>query len=225
MTTAMITETLRGLREQAEEQTRQTMPLADPVTRTAAARSLAEDYLRRLPAAYDAGRSGDAPSFDQLIGGTGDMTDVVLNQALRASGGVLDPVAELRFALAGDRKDLETVKRVLRGRTSTEIDEIKQRFPALEAELFGRAPTAAGEDNQASRRAWPPGPIPAGRPPALTGSSWRTTCQRPKTESGLEEARYLVGACRARVPVRHRQPGVHRLVARPLGQRGAGADG
>ena len=106
LTSATITETLRGLREQAEQQTRQTMPLDDPATQGAAARSLAEDYLRRLPAAYDASRPVGAPPFDQLIGGTGDVTEVVLNQALRASGGVLDPVAELRFALAGDRKDL-----------------------------------------------------------------------------------------------------------------------
>jgi hypothetical protein len=192
VTAAMITETLRGLREQAEEQTRQAMPLADPVTRTAAARSLAEDYLRRLPAAYDAGRSGDAPSFDRLVGGTGDMTDIVLNQALRASAGELDPVAELRFALAGDHKDLETVKRVLRGRTRTEIDEIKQRFPELETELFGRAPTTAGEDNQAAEAmaAWT---RTGGKASGADRLVLEDYLQRPKTEGGLEEAGYVIG--------------------------------
>jgi len=49
LTGEAITETLRGLREQAEQQTGQAMPLEDPATRAAAARSLAEDYLRRLP--------------------------------------------------------------------------------------------------------------------------------------------------------------------------------
>ena len=190
LTGEAITETLRGLREQAEQQTGQAMPLDDPATRAAAARSLAEDYLRRLPPAYDAGRPADAPTLDRLVGSTGTLTDVVLNQTLRFSGGQLDPVSELRFALAGDRKDLETVKRTLRGKSAAEIAEIRQRFPELEAELFGSAPTTAGEDNDV-----------ADAMAALTGTGGKASgadrltledyLQRPATEGGLEEARYI----------------------------------
>jgi hypothetical protein len=189
LTAAAITETLRGLREQAEEQTRQAMPLEDPATRAAAARSLAEDYLRRLPLAYDAGQSADAPTFERLVAGTGTLIDVILNQELRFSGGQLDPVSELRFALAGDRKDLETVKRVLRDKTAAEIKEIKQQFPELEAELFGSASTTAGDNDVVNTLA------------ALTGTGGKASgadrlaledyLQRPATEGGLEEARYI----------------------------------
>jgi hypothetical protein len=188
---AAITETLRGLREQAEQQVRQAMPLDGPATQAGAARSLAEDYLHRLATAYDAGRPTGGPSFDQLIAGTGSLTDVLLNQTLRASGGEIDPVADLRFALAGDRKDLETVKRVLRGKSAAEIDEIKRRFPQLETELFGRAPTTSGEDNDV-----------ADFFAKMTGTGGKATgadrltledyLQRPKVEGGLEEANYIV---------------------------------
>jgi hypothetical protein len=189
---AAITETLRGLREQAEQQARQAMPLDDPAAQAGAARSLAEDYLHRLATAYDAGRPAGGPSFDQLVAGTGSLTDVLLNQTLRASGGEIDPVADLRFALAGDRKDLETVKRVLRGKSAAEIEEIKRRFPELESELFGRAPTTAGEDNDV-----------ADFFAKMTGTGGKATgadrltledyLQRPKVEGGLEEANYIVG--------------------------------
>jgi hypothetical protein len=189
---AAITETLRGLREQAEQQARQAMPLEDPATHAGAARSLAEDYLHRLATAYDAGRPTGGPSFDQLVAGTGSLTDVLLNQTLRASGGEIDPVADLRFALAGDRNDLETVKRVLRGKLAAEIDEIKRRFPELESELFGRAPTTAGEDNDV-----------ADFFAKMTGTGGKATgadrltledyLKRPKVEGGLEEANYIVG--------------------------------
>jgi hypothetical protein len=188
---AAITETLRGLREQAEQQARQAMPLDDPASQAGAARSLAEDYLHRLATAYDAGRPAGGPGFDQLVAGTGSLTDVLLNQTLRASGGEIDPVADLRFALAGDRKDLETVKRVLRGKSAAEIDEIKRRFPELETELFGRAPTTAGEDNDV-----------ADFFSKMTGTGGKATgadrltledyLQRPKVEGGLEEANYIV---------------------------------
>lgn len=190
LTAAAITETLRGLREQAEQQTRQAMPLEDPATQAAAARSLAEDYLRRLPSAYDVGRATGAPTFDQLVGGTGTLTDVVQNQALRFSGGQLDPVSELRFALAGDRKDLETVKRVLRGKTAAEIAEIKQRFPELEAELFGSAPTTAGEDNDVAD-ALAALTRTGGKASGTDRLTLEDYLQRPATEGGLEEARYI----------------------------------
>jgi hypothetical protein len=192
LTGAALTETLRGLREQAEQQARQAMPLDDPATRATAARSLADDYLRRLPAAYDAGRPADAPPFDQLVARSGDLTDVLLNQALRASGAELDPVAELRFALAGDRKDLETVKRVLRGRSAAEIAEIRRRFPTLSTELFGRAPTTAGEGNQAAEAmaAWT---RTGGKAAGADRLVLEDYLQRPAAEGGPAEARYLAG--------------------------------
>ena len=190
LTGAAIAETLRGLREQAEEQTRQAMPLEDPAARADAARSLADDYLRRLPLAYDAGQPADAPTFERLVAGTGTQTEVVLNLALRLSGGQLDPVSELRFALAGDRKDLETVKRVLRDKTAAEITQIKRQFPELEAELFGSASTTAGERNNAVDW-WAARTGTGGKASGTDRLTLEDYLQRPEKEGGLEEARYI----------------------------------
>ena len=103
---AAITEALRGLREQADVHARQEFPLEGPRMQAEAAQSLAGGYIGQLPARYDAARPSGARTFEQVAGASGTITDMVLNQALRLQGGRLDPVQELRFALAGDRKDL-----------------------------------------------------------------------------------------------------------------------
>ena len=141
-----ITDVLRGLREQAEVQARRALPMESPDVVEKTAQSLASDYTRRLPGVYDAARPPGSPAFN-VLAATGSDMDVVYNTELLFHGGRLDPVQELRFALAGSRHDLETVKRVLRDKSAAEIADIKRQFPELETELFGQAPTTAGEDN------------------------------------------------------------------------------
>ena len=84
---AAITEALRGLREQADVHARQAMPLEGPRMQAEAAQSPRRRLHRAsCRPAYDAARPGGARTFDQVAGASGTITDVVLNQALRASG-------------------------------------------------------------------------------------------------------------------------------------------
>ncbi len=140
-----ITDVFREF-EQAEVQARRALPMESPDVVEKTAQSLASDYTRRLPGVYDAARPPGTPTFD-VLATTGSDGDISYNATLLVHGGRLDPVQELRFALAGSRHDLETVKRVLRDKSAAEIADIKREFPELETELFGRAPTTAGDDN------------------------------------------------------------------------------
>ena len=188
---AAITEALRGLREQAEVKARQEWPLESAQVQVEAANRFATGYIEQLPAAYDALRPADGRTFDQVAVKSGTATDIALNKALRGQSGRLDPVQELRFALTGGRKDLATVKRVLRDKSAAQIAAIKREFPELEAELFGRAPTTAGEDNDVATAM-----------AMLTHTSGKATgsdrlaiedyLQRPSTEGGLDEGRYVL---------------------------------
>ena len=207
-----ITDVLRGLREQAEVQARRALPMESPDVVEKTAESLASDYTRRLPGVYDAARPPGSPAFN-VLAATGSDMDVVYNTELLFHGGRLDPVQELRFALAGSRHDLETVKRVLRDKSAAEIADIKREFPELETELFGQAPTTAGEDNDVKA-------IVA----AMTNTGGKASgsdrliledyLQRPSAEGGPGRGGTVhPGPGRTGVPVRHRQPRLHWLVA------------
>ena len=145
---AALTQALRGLRDEASADARRLHPDLDEAMLAAEVRLLSDQYLADLRSSWDGMRSGDEPTFDQLLA-KGNETERELNQAL-SSRGRPDDVTELVLALRGGRKDLETVKRILADKHPGELEEIKKGYFAktgrtLDSELFGNAPTRTGE--------------------------------------------------------------------------------
>jgi hypothetical protein len=145
-----ITAMFRQLRDQAAMEAGRRHPLGSADEIEAEERILAEEYFDQLKTSWNAAFR-DGPNFETLLekgGGTG----AELNKALAKGQGRLDDVTELVFALSGDRKDMETVKRVLHNKSAEEIAALERQYKTvtsreLRFDLFGEAPTKAGETN------------------------------------------------------------------------------
>jgi hypothetical protein len=187
-----IASALRGLRDEARAAAERALPEGTPEELGMKETELAAEYFDRLRTTYDdLGTQGE--TFDQLVQSKGNATEKELNDALVKARGKLDPVTEIELALRGGRKDLETVKRVLRDMGGPAIEKLKEEYEArthrkLEHDLFGDAPTLAGGEN----------PEMAGMFLKNQGKATGTDrliledyMQRPKREDGIEEVLYI----------------------------------
>jgi hypothetical protein len=194
ITAEQITTTLRGLREEAATRVKLENPKASPEELASKEEGLAADYFARLRTSYD-GLAGNDPNFDALLKNTGSDHDATANQALLAGQGRLSDVDELIHALSGNRKDTEAVERVLHGKTALEIQLLKSQYTirtlgrSLDFDLFGEAPTTAGEEN----------PEFGGQYFKKQGKASGTSrlvledyLQQPSEKGGLEEANYIL---------------------------------
>jgi hypothetical protein len=136
LTPALVEAELRGLRDAAAQEARgrllAKLASLDPATTAPVRQAFAERLQAQLPestealttAYFDELRTRYNANFAGIPGMPGDMLAALLRSldakeesgkltALLAGHGRLDPVDELVFALEGDHKDIETVKRVL----------------------------------------------------------------------------------------------------------------
>ena len=195
-----ITATLRGLREEAHAEAERRVPAGTPAEIASTEATLAKQYFGDLRADWNAAAGGDGPAFDALLG-TGSDADADLNTSLAAGHGRLADVRELVLALQGDRKDLETVKRVLADKSADEISVLRMQYFAatsgrfLDVDLFGAAPTEAGGENRSCRpatsccrRARPPGAIGSRSRTTSIDRGWRTESRRSFTSAAAPSA-------------------------------------
>ena len=192
---AAVTAALRALRAEAEAEAGRRHPGGEKAAIAIEERTLADEYFGRLKAVWDEGAVGQGPRFDELMG-RGNETEATLNRALARGSGRTDNVTELVLALSGDRKDLETVKRVLRDKSAADIGRLKLEYMvrtlgrSLDYDLFGDAPVKAGEYDSVF--------LSFGHirlPGKATGTDrliLEDYLQRPSQEGGLEEVTYLV---------------------------------
>ena len=185
---------LRGLRAEAEERARRMLPPGDPGVESKAV-SLADEYFGRLRTEYNALVPKGGDSFDEIINETGNKGDEILNQSLWVNAGRLEEVEELVLALNGDRKDTESVERVLRNKSAIEIQTLKDQYlgrtgKSLDFDLFGQAPTKAGEANPQ----WAGGYYlkSQGKSQGTSRLNLEDYMQRPSVEGGLEEVLYTM---------------------------------
>ena len=121
--------------------------------------TLSDQWFIRVRDSWNAAVRGDGPTFSQVLD-RGDQTEVDVKRGLYMASGHLADVDELVLALAGDRKDLETAKRVLRDKNAAQVADLKLQYQqktkqtpywpvgrSLDFDLFGAAPTKVGEKN------------------------------------------------------------------------------
>ena len=172
LTSDLIESELRALRQQADldarAEIRETMATLgsqlDISERMVAAQRLEaglgpmvakriEVYFARLRDAFgekDPFRGRFGNFLDYLLRNRDREAKTDKMSALLAGKGELDPVAELEFALAGAKKDIETVKRVLAGKRRGEILDLEAKYASqtkknLREELLGRVFTSKDE--------------------------------------------------------------------------------
>jgi hypothetical protein len=197
LTAAMMNAALRDLREQAEARVKLENPFATPDELEALGKTRAAEYFEQLKTTHDRVSSG--PVFEQLVAGTGDTEDAILNLELLSHQGKLSDIDELVQAVGGTRKDIDTVERVLRNKSAAEIDELKQKFKQLTDKdfdfvLFGDAATRAGAKK-------PDSIIDAlqnakkfqGKATGDSRLQLEDYVQRPGEEGGLVEVGYIKG--------------------------------
>lgn len=211
LTSQALTRAFRELREKAELEAQRRYPSATADELEAETKRLADQWFIRLRDAWDAS-AGEGRTFSQILD-RGSQTDVDAARGLYMASGKLSDADELVLALAGGRKDLETVKRVLRDKTADRIAELREQYrektrsPAqpngrsLDTDLFGVAPTRAGQGSAIAIFAG--GTVVAGGVVGgqeLLGKASGTDrlvledyLQRPQREGGLEEVEYVVG--------------------------------
>ena len=192
-----LTAMFRGLRDQAAMDAGRRHPMGTADEIEAEERILAEEYFDRLKTTWNL-RFPAGPTFETLLekgGGKG----AELNKALATGQGRLGDVAELVFALSGGRKDMETVKRVLRNKSPEEIKALEAGYRAavqreLRFDLFGEAPTTSGETNPFLLG--PGGPAylkDQGKASGADRLLLEDYMQRVEREGGPEEVVYLWG--------------------------------
>ncbi|HEY7201409.1 MAG TPA: hypothetical protein VIC57_14400, partial [Candidatus Dormibacteraeota bacterium] len=188
----LLTTALRGLRESANAQAARELRggAADEVA--ARGRTIADGYFDRLRASFDR-LAGDGKHLDQLLADTGNAGDARLNQALMRESGALGDVEELEMALAGDRKDMAAVEHVLRNKSATDIAELQRQYQlrtgkALDKELFGSAPTRAGQENPEALGMYL---FDQGKASGTDRLNLEDYLQRPEREGGMEEVAYI----------------------------------
>jgi hypothetical protein len=200
LTTEAMADAFRTLRMQAAEEAQRRYPDATADELEEQERKLSDQWFMRLRSTWDAAVIGQGPTFSELLD-KGDQTEVDVKRRLYLASGRLEPADELILALAGDRKDMETVKRVLRDKKADQIRDLKLQYQrktiqppvwpmgrSLDFDLFGEAPTRAGEEN----------PEMMGQYLKLQGKASGSDrlvledyLQRPQNEGGVEEVLYI----------------------------------
>jgi hypothetical protein len=197
LTAAQITSTLRGLREQAELRAKLENPKASPDELYAKGREMAAGFFSRLRSSYNLlmATTGGGMNLDQLLADKGDSDDAAVNRRLMESNGMLTDVEELVLALSGDRKDTETVERIFKYKSAAEIKLLKAQYTmqtlgrSLDHDLFGEAPTRAGEENPEAIGYYAKA---QGKASGTSRLNLEDYLQRPEKEGGLEEANYVL---------------------------------
>ncbi|MBW4518355.1 MAG: hypothetical protein KME16_01300 [Scytolyngbya sp. HA4215-MV1] len=187
---------MRGLRAEAEKRAMRMQPPGD-------AESLAREYFARLRTEYNTLVPKGDDTFDEIVNETGNEGDENLNKALREGAGRLPDVEELVLALSGDRKDTESVERVLRNKTAAEIKLLKTQYMfrtlgrSLDYDLFGQAPTRAGEEMPSlengllSSISFEELIKAQGKAQGTSRLNLEDYMQRPDKEGGVEEMFYI----------------------------------
>src|SRR5262249_48658822 len=148
LTTEALNDAFRRLRLQATEEAQRIYPDLGVDELKEKERQLSDEWFIHLERTWDAAVVGDGPTFTQLLY-RGDKTEVDVKWHLFMASGRLSDADELVLALAGDRKDLETVKRVLRDKNAAQIAELKLEYEQktkgrqLAFDLFGIGATKA----------------------------------------------------------------------------------
>jgi hypothetical protein len=127
LTTDVLAQVLRNLRQQAENEVLRLYPDATRDELAEHTRQLSDQWFIHLRTTWDAAVVGSGRTFSQVLD-RGSQVDVDYKRTLYMASGQLSDVDELVLALRGDRKDLETVKRVLRNKTREQIDELKRQY-------------------------------------------------------------------------------------------------
>jgi hypothetical protein len=192
---AKLAAALRGLRAEAEQRARRMLPPGDPGL-AAKAQALADEYFAKLRTAYNDLVPAGGEHFDEIVNETGGEDEENLNKRLWVEAGKLDDVEELVRALRGDRKDTETVERVLRNKNATEIAVLKVKYTvttggrSLDLDLFGVSATKAGEDDISALST-----VSAeyrGKAAGTTRLNLEDFLQRPDKEGGPAEVKYIL---------------------------------
>jgi hypothetical protein len=202
LTTEAMTDAFRRLRMQAAEEVQRRYPDATVDELKEEERKLSDQWFIHLRSTWDAEVFGEGRKFDEILD-RGDRIDVGLKRDLYMASGQLGDADELVLALAGDRKDMETVKRILRGKNANQIAELKRQYQrktiqlpywplgrSLDFDLFGTAPTKAGEENPKVY----PGDYyikPQGKASGTDRLLLEDYMQRPTQEGGVEEVTYI----------------------------------
>jgi hypothetical protein len=192
---AQISAAIRGLRQQADARAKLENPGAGESELAAKADAIAADYFARFRGAYDS-LGGEGSDFDALIKDTGSAADAAANTTLMEGRGRLLDVQEIVIALAGNRKDTEAVERVLKNKTALEIKLLKTEYfvhtggRSLDYDLFGEAPTTAGQENPEMPMLGQP-LKPQGKARGTSRLSLEDYMQKPEQMGGLEEAEFL----------------------------------
>jgi hypothetical protein len=204
LTTGAMADAFRGLRMQAAEEAQRRYPDATADELKEEERKLSDRWFIHLRSTWDAAVVGEGRTFSQILD-RGDQTEVDLKRRLYMASGRLEPADELVLALAGDRKDMETVKRVLSDKNAAQIADLKLQYRrktiqlpywpmgrSLDFDLFGTAPTKAGEKQEID--------FSTGKPKGPQGKASGTDrlvledyLQRPSHEGDMEEVDYIAG--------------------------------
>jgi hypothetical protein len=203
LTTEAMANVFRSLRKQATDEAQRLYPDATADELKEEERKLSDQWFIHMRNTWDAAVVGDARTFSQILD-RGDQTEVNLKRALYMASGRLGDADELVLALAGDRKDMETVKRVLRDKNADQIDDLRREYQrktiqppiwplgrSLDFDLFGTAPTKVGEENPIDYRG---GFMkPQGKASGTDRLLLEDYAQRPRQEGGIEEVNYIAG--------------------------------
>jgi hypothetical protein len=111
LTTAALTDAFRALRLEAAEEVKRRYPDADAAELEEQQRQLSNQWFIHMERTWDAAVVGDGPTFSQVLD-RGAQTEVNVKRGLFMASGRLSSADELVLALAGDRKDVDTVKRI-----------------------------------------------------------------------------------------------------------------
>ncbi|MEO6510044.1 MAG: hypothetical protein ABIO16_03565, partial [Nocardioides sp.] len=198
LTTEVMGDMFRNLRQQADVEATRLYPNDTPDELAEHTRKLSDQWFIHLQSTWNASVVGTGRTFSQLLD-RGDQSEVDYKRTLYMASGKLADVDELVLALRGGRKDLETVKRVLRNKSRDEIDELKRLYkiktttPAnkwggsLDEDLIGFAPSRAGQKDTTESD------DPKGKAQGTDRLLIEDFLQRPYQEGGKEEVDYIVG--------------------------------
>jgi hypothetical protein len=198
LTTEVMGQVFRNLRQQAELEATRLFPddMADQLAEHT--RQLSDQWFIHLRTTWDASVVGTGRTFDRLLD-RGKQSEVDYKRTLYMASGKLSDVDELVLALRRDRKDMETVKRVLRNKTRDQIDELKRQYKiktttkdnpwgsSLDLDLLGFAPARAGQKDTTEPD------DPKGKAQGTDRLLIEDYLQRPYDEGGKEEVDYVVG--------------------------------
>ena len=198
LTTEVLGQAFRNLRQQAELEATRLFPDDTAEQLAEHTRQLSDQWFIHLRTTWDASVVGTGRTFDQLLD-RGKQSEVDYKRTLYMASGKLSDVDELVLALRGDRKDMETVKRVLRNKNRDQIDELKRQYKiktttkdnpwgsSLDLDLLGFATARAGQKDTTESD------DPKGKAQGTDRLLIEDYLQRPYDEGGKEEVDYIVG--------------------------------